>query len=145
MLTTWDAVSALDNVLDDVVGPAVGTATSSRSFTPELDVRSNEDEILITCDVPGVKKEDLDVTLESYVLTIKGTRPFELKENQQILMGRGYGAFVRQVTLPDSLDQSSLSATLKDGVLSISIPKRASAKPIKIQVSNGTNPKHLKQ
>jgi HSP20 family protein len=145
MLTTWDAVSALNHMFDDVVGSAVGAATNSRTFSPDIDVRSNDEEILVVCDVPGIRREDLDITLESYVLTIKGSRPFDIKENERIIMGRGYGSFVRQLTLPDSIDHSNLSATLKDGVLSISIPKQASAKPIKIQVGNGSDPKQLKE
>ena len=145
MLTTWDAVSTLDRMFDDVMGSALGTATNSRSFVPEIDVRSNDNEVLVVCDVPGVKREDIDITLENHVLTIKGTRKFESKENEQVMLGRSYGAFTRQFTLPDSLDEANLSASLADGVLTVAIPKHPKAKPVKIQIGNGTEAKQLKE
>jgi HSP20 family protein len=141
MLTTWDAVSTLDHMFNDVMGSALGTATNVRSFDPEIDVRANDNEVLVLCDVPGVKKEDIDVTLENHVLTIKGARKFESKENDQVMLGRSYGAFTRKFTLPDSLDEAKLSATLVDGVLSVSIPKYPKTEPIRIPVLNGSESK----
>ena len=122
-------------MFDDIMGSALGTATNSRTFVPEVDVRTTEDDVRIVCDVPGIRQEDLDITLANHVLTIKGGRKFDAKENEQVVLGRRYGAFNRQFTLPDSLDASKLSATLVDGVLSIHIPKHPKAKPIKIQIS----------
>ncbi|MFO0666807.1 MAG: Hsp20/alpha crystallin family protein [Polyangiaceae bacterium] len=144
MLTTWDAVSTLDRIFDDIMGSALGAATNTRTFVPDVDVRTNDDEVLVVCDVPGLKLEDIDVTLQNHVLSIKGARRFDANENEQVMLGRSYGAFERKFTLPDSLDESKLSATLADGVLTISVPKLPSAKPVKIQVSRGPTPKQLK-
>jgi HSP20 family protein len=145
MLTTWDAVSTLDRMFDDVMGSAFGTATSSRNFDPAIDVRATENEVVFVCDVPGLKQGDLDVTLENHVLTIKGTRKFDSKENEQVMLGRAYGAFSRSFTLPDTLDEENLAAHLADGVLTVRIPKHPKAKPRKIQIGSGSESKQLKE
>lgn len=145
MLTAWDAVSTLDRMFDDVMGSMVGTATSPRPFDPTIDVRANDNEIVFVCDVPGVKQEDLEVTIENHVLSIKGTRRFESKDNEQVMLGRAYGQFNRAYTLPDYVDDANLTANLADGVLTIRIPKHPKAKPRKIQIGNGTESKQLKE
>lgn len=145
MLTAWDAVSTLDRMFDDVMGSAFGTATNPQAFDPSIDVRANENEMAFICDVPGVKQEDLEVTVENHVLTLKGTRRFESKEDEQVMLGRAYGAFKRSFTLPDYLDDSNLDAHLADGVLTIRIPKHAQAKPRRIQIGTGSSSKQLKE
>jgi len=143
MLRTWDAVSTLDRMFDDVMGSMVGTATSARTFDPTIDVRANEDHLVFVCDVPGVKPEDLEVTLENRLLTIKGTRKFDGKQDEQVMLGRAYGSFHRAFTLPDYVDDTNLAANLADGVLTIRIPKQAKAKPRRIQIGNGSGSKQL--
>jgi HSP20 family protein len=146
MMTTWDAVSTLDRMLDDVMGSAFGTATNSRTFAPAIDVRANENEVMFLCDVPGVRQEDLEVTLENRVLTIKGVRRFDSQENEQVMLGRAYGTFHRAFTLPDSIDDQNLTANLADGVLTVRIPKHARAKPKKIAIGSGSaDTKQLKE
>lgn len=145
MLTTWDAVSTLDRMVDDVMGSAFGTATNTRNFNPAIDVRANDSEVVFICDVPGVKQEDLEVTLENHVLTIKGTRKFDSQENEQVMLGRAYGAFNRAFTLPDTLDEENLAANLADGVLTVRIPKHPKAKPRKIQIGGGGDSRQLKE
>ena len=137
MLQSWDAVSTLDRMLDDVMGSMVGTATNSRNFVPSIDIRTDDDQVLFVCDVPGVKQDDLEVTLENRMLTIKGTRRFERKDGEHVLLGRAYGAFERSFNLPDFVDDSQLAAHLADGVLTIRVPKAARAKPKKIPVMGG--------
>jgi HSP20 family protein len=143
MLTRWDAVSTLDRMMDDVMGSMLGTATSPRTFDPAIDVRVNDNEVVFVCDVPGVKQEDLEVTLENHVLTVKGTRKFESNRDEQVMLGRAYGSFSRAFTLPDYVDDANLAANLAGGVLTIRIPKQAKAKPRKIQIGNGHDSKQL--
>jgi len=145
MLTRWDAVSTLDRMFDDVMGSMLGTATSPRTFDPGIDVRANENELVFVCDVPGVKQEDLELTVENHVLTIKGTRKFESTEDEHVMLGRAYGSFTRAYTLPDYVDDANLSANLADGVLTIRIPKQAKAKPRKILIGNGHDSKRLEE
>jgi HSP20 family protein len=143
MLPAWNAVATLDRMLDDVMGSAFGTAVNTRTFEPAIDVRTSESEVVVLCDVPGVKQDDLEITLENHVLTIKGARKFDSKENEQVMLGRAYGAFSKSFTLPDALDEENLSATLADGVLSIRIPKHAKAQPRRIQIGGGSETKQL--
>jgi HSP20 family protein len=145
MLTRWDAVSTLDRMFDDVMGSMLGTATSTRTFDPSIDVHASDEEVVFVCDVPGIKQDDLEVTLENHVLTIKGTRRFYGKENEQVMLGRAYGSFNRSYTLPEYVDDENLTAHLADGVLTIRIPKQAKAKPKRIQISNGHDSKQLRE
>ena len=139
MLNRWDAVSVLDRLFDDVMGSTLGTATTGRTFEPSIDVRANENEIVFECDVPGVKEQDLEVTLENRVLTIKGARKFESQQDKNLVLGRAYGSFTRAFTLPEAVDEANLSANLTDGVLTIRIPRQPKAKPRKIEIGNGGN------
>ncbi len=145
MLTTWNAVSALDRIFDDVMGSALGAATSSQSFDPAVDVRAGESELTFVCDVPGMKQEDIEITLANHVLTIKGTRKYDSHDHEQVMLGRAYGAFSRSFSLPDSLDEEQLVANLADGVLTVRIPKHPKAKPRKILIGGGPDAKQLKE
>jgi HSP20 family protein len=145
MLNRWDAVSTLDRMFDDVMGSMLGTATSTRTFDPSIDVHASDNELVFVCDVPGIKQDDLEVTLENHVLTIKGARKFEGKDDEQVMLGRAYGSFSRSYTLPDYVDDEKLGAHLADGVLTIRIPKQPKAKPRKIQISSGHDSKQLKE
>ena len=145
MLATWDAVSRLDRMFDDVMGSVLGTAISPVQFNPAIDLHSSDEDVVFTCDVPGMRAEDLDITLENHVLTIQGTRRYESKEGEQVVLERSYGQFTRSFVLPEYLDESQLSANLADGVLSVRIPKQASARPVKIPVSVGREAKQLTQ
>ena len=145
MITRWDAVSRLDSVFDDVMGSMLGAATTPRALDPAIDVRVNDNEVVLVCDVPGVKQEDLEVTLENHVLTLKGTRRFESKHEKQVMLGRAYGSFSRAYALPDYVDDANLTAQLADGVLTIRVPKHAKAKPRRIEIGNGHDRKQLRE
>jgi HSP20 family protein len=93
-----------------------------------------------------VKQEDLEITLTNHLLTIKGSRRFDSRENEQVMLGRAYGSFSRSYTLPDALDEEKLAAELADGVLTIRIPKLPQAQPRKIQIgSSAGDAKQLEQ
>ena len=145
MLSAWTAVSTLDRLFDDVMGSAFGTATSNLTFNPAIDVRASDTEIALVCDVPGVRQEDLEITLANRLLTIKGTRRFDSGDTQQVLLGRTYGSFSRSYTLPEALDEEKLAAELTDGVLTVRIPKLPKAQPRRIQIGVGSDTKHLKE
>ena len=145
MLSAWSAVSTLDRMVDDVMGSAFGTATSNRTFNPAIDVRASDTEVAFVCDVPGVSQDDLEITLANRVLTIKGTRRFESKETEQVMLGRSYGSFSRSYTLPESLDEDKLAAELAGGVLTVRIPKLPKAQPRKIQIGVASDTKQLNE
>jgi HSP20 family protein len=101
--------------------------------------------VLFVCDVPGVKADDLQVTVDNHVLTIKGARRFEGKENEQVILGRAYGTFSRSYTLPDAVDDARLEADLADGVLTVRIPKHPKAQPRRIPIGSGPTSKQLEK
>ncbi len=142
MTTYTTRFVSLDRVVGDFMGAAFGasTATSTRSFQPALDVRSSETEVSFVADVPGVKEEDLDVTLENHVLTISGARKFAAADRQAARDRRrcsaaAYGSFKRAFTLPENLDEEKLTAVLADGVLTVRIPKQPKVQPRKIAIN----------
>jgi HSP20 family protein len=138
MFTPLDAVPMLGGVFDDVMGSAVGYATRTSLFTPSVDVVAKEHELVFQIDVPGVKEESLEVTLENHVLSIKGSRKYEAGPNErQMLLGRSYGEFALKYTLPETVDGDKLAAHLADGVLTLRVPSQAKAQPRKIQIGGG--------
>jgi HSP20 family protein len=147
MLTTWNAFAPLDRLIDDVMrdvmGSAFGNAAGRQNFSPAIDVRANDQEVVFSLDVPGIKKEDLEVLLENGVLTIKGQRRYEYGENEKVWLGRSYGAFTRSFTLPDGLDVERMSAELNDGVLLLRLPKQPQAKPRRIEIAGTSEAKQL--
>jgi HSP20 family protein len=150
MLTLWNDVPLLDSfdrLFDDVMRSAFGTSRAAierQSFQPAIDVRSDDDKITFECDVPGMKQEDLEVTLDNRVLTIKGTRkPESTGDNQRVLLGRAYGSFSCSYTLPEGVHAEQMTADLSNGVLTVSVPKLPQAKPRKIAI--GGQSKQLNQ
>jgi HSP20 family protein len=105
-----------------------------------VDVREDADHIYVEAELPGFRKEDVDVTLENQTLTISAERKSETKpEGKQpgdmLLHERRYSRFLRSFTLPPTVDEQSVKASLNDGILSIVLSKREETKPRKIQVS----------
>ena len=143
MRVTWNTVSPLERAFDDVMGATFGAAMSPQTFEPSYDVKANDDEIVFFCDVPGTRKEDLEITIANHALTIKGARKFESKEGEQVMLGRAYGSFSRTFRLPESVDEEKLAADLCDGVLTIRIPKHPKAKPRRILIGGGDDTKRL--
>ena len=109
------------------------------AWAPALDISERKDAYLVTVEVPGVEPEDLDITMEDGLLTIKGERQFtsESSEQQFHRVERRYGAFRRSITLPAQVQADHIEATFDNGVLQIVVPKAEEAKPKRIQVRPG--------
>ena len=103
---------------------------------PAVDITDEKDQIKVKADLPGMKKEDIEVNVENDVLTIKGEKKEEkeVKEKDYIRSERYYGAFHRAFSLPAGIDASKVNATYKEGVLEITLPKKEGAKPKQIKV-----------
>lgn len=143
MLALWNTIPTFDRIFDGVFESAFsGYATTGR-FTPAVDIRSKDNEIVFNVDVPGVKREELDVTLDKGVLTIKGARKVVADPNAQKSLGRAYGEFALSYALPDVVDEERLSAELADGVLTVRVPKQPKAQPRKIEIGVGPVDKQL--
>lgn len=147
MFQAWNALPMLDRLLDDVMtdvtGTALGTANTQSTFAPAIDVRANDDEVVFHCDVPGIKQDDLEITVENGVLTIKGQRRYEGSDKDRVWLGRSYGAFARSFTLPDYVDPDAMTADLADGVLTLRVPKQPKAKPRRIPIGSANGHKQL--
>jgi HSP20 family protein len=103
-----------------------------------VDVREDSDHIYVEAELPGYTKEDVDITLENSTLTIAAQRNSEQKNEKQgdyLLNERRYARFLRSFTLPPTVDEQSVQANLKDGVLTITLNKREETKPRKVKVS----------
>lgn len=135
----FDAFEALERAFDDVMrAPASGGAfgyVAPPAAGPAVDVRADEAKIVVQFDLPGYRGEDVEVSLDQGVLTVKGARKFEAKgKNERVWVGRSYGSFQRSFVLPKGVDEKGLAAELADGVLTITVPRGAEAKPRRIEV-----------
>ena len=107
-----------------------------RAFDPEIDVQEEADRFLVHADLPGIKKEELDISVSGNLLTLKGERKHEkeVQEKNRYYSERIFGSFARTIELPAEIDANKIQATYKDGVLEISLPKSEYAKPKQIKV-----------
>jgi len=106
------------------------------SWSPACDVYETEKEIVVKADLPEVKKENIQVTIDQNVLTIRGERKFE-EENKgknYHRVERNYGEFMRSFTLPAFLDLTQINAEFTEGMLRVAIPKREAAKPKQVEI-----------
>ncbi len=109
------------------------------SWAPAVDIYENEHELVVKADLPDVKPEDLDIRVENNILTIRGERKFEKKvdEKNYLRVERSYGSFTRSFSLANTVNSEAIKADYKDGVLTLTIPKREEAKPKQIKVNVG--------
>ena len=107
------------------------------TWAPAVDIYEQDNNIVLKAELPGVDPKDVDIRLENNTLTLRGERKFddEVKKENYHRVERAYGAFTRSFTLPTVVDQGSIKAEFKDGVLRVTLPKREEAKPKQIQIS----------
>jgi HSP20 family protein len=104
-------------------------------WRPLMNIAESEEEYLIVAEMPGMKKEDVHVTLENGTLTVSGERKFQEDDNRKWRRVEcGYGRFSRSFTLPQYADPSQVKAEFKDGLLHIHVPKSEAARPKQIQI-----------
>ena len=117
-----------------------GEAFSRSAWVPAVDIyETDAHEVVLKAELPEMKREDISVTFENGVLTLKGERKFEeetTKDNYH-RVERRHGTFSRSFTLPNTVDASRISAAYKDGILTIRLPQREEAKPKQIDVNIG--------
>ena len=129
---------------DSLLGRLVGGREMTRDgnyFAPyAVDVREDADHVYVEAELPGFKKDEVDITLENQTLTIAAERRGESKQGNGnkgdlLLHERRYTRFLRSFTLPPTVDEQTVNAKLADGVLTVTLNKREETKPRKIQVS----------
>jgi HSP20 family protein len=151
-MTRWDPFQDLRSAQDEMaqmspmLAHALGLHTQQASgratttaWAPALDISERKDAYLVAVELPGLKPEDLDITMEDGLLTIQGERQFtsESSEQQYHRVERRYGAFRRAITLPAHVMAEGIEASFEDGVLQILVPKAEEATPKRIQVRPG--------
>ncbi len=106
-------------------------------WAPSVDVAETDNEVVVTAELPGVKQDDVDITITDDVLTLKGEKKEEkeVKEKNYHRIERSYGSFQRSVSLPAGVQADKAKATYKDGVLHITVPKAEEAKPKQIKIN----------
>ncbi len=111
-------------------------AANGGIWAPAVDIIDEKDQVRIKADLPGLKKEDIEVSADNGVLTIKGEKKEEkeIKEKDYVRSERYYGSFHRSFSLPAGVDAQKVNAVYKDGVLEVTLPKREDAKPKQIKV-----------
>jgi HSP20 family protein len=115
---------------------------ASRPWSPAVDIYETENELVVKADLPEVDAKNVGIQLENGTLTLKGERKFEEQKNGQKgfhRIERSYGAFVRAFSLPDTVDGEKVKADYKNGVLTITLPKKEVAKPKMINVEINNN------
>jgi HSP20 family protein len=124
-------------LFQDSVNRLFSEEPSARPWAPPVDVLENENELVLTADLPGINQEDIDVRVEDGTLTIKGKRDFaeEDKAKGYHRIERSYGSFVRCFSLPDSVDPEKIGADYKNGVLTVTVAKKEIAKPRAVKVN----------
>jgi len=134
-----NSLTTLHNEMDDLFDsffrgldkPFVGYKT-----WPAIDVAEDENSIIVRAEVPGCNAEDVEISVYGNTLTVSGEKKLkeEKKEKGYYHIESSYGTFRREITLPTDVDSDKIDATCKDGVLSITLPKAAKAKAVKVKV-----------
>jgi HSP20 family protein len=139
----WGAVRQLQNEMNRAFGQTLtegedGSNVVTSGWMPAVDIKEQDDRFEICADIPGVEPEDIEVTMENNVLTLKGERKLETRDGDDKgyrRVERVYGTFYRRFSLPDTADAEKISATGKNGVIEIMIPKKATVQPKRITVA----------
>jgi HSP20 family protein len=110
------------------------------AWAPSVDIYENKDQIVLEAELPGMKQEDFDLSIENNVITIRGERKFEKTDETDNYhrVERSYGSFTRSFTLPQTVSSEGANAEYNNGVLRVTLPKREETKPRRIQVT-GSN------
>ena len=129
----------VDRLFDEAWSGPPGT-WRTRGWLPPVDINETENEIEVQVEVPGMRGDDIDVTVENGILTISGEKRYERQEGSEekgnLMLERQYGRFTRSFTLPAQVDAENVTAECADGILTITLPKRSDARPKRISVNS---------
>jgi HSP20 family protein len=140
-LNRWEPFignTGLESQVNRIFGELFGRTQESNltTWAPAVDIVESEQELVVKADLPDVKPEELDIRVENNILTIRGERKFEKKVDEKNYL-RVDGSFARSFSLANTVNSEAIKADYKDGVLTLTIPKREEAKPKQIKVSVG--------
>ena len=111
------------------------------AWSPSVDIFENKDQIVLEAELPGMKPEDVNISIENNILTLQGERRFEKKDESDNFhrVERSYGSFTRSFTLPSTVSSENANAEFENGVLRLTLAKREEAKPRRIEINAGSN------
>jgi HSP20 family protein len=118
-----------------------GEQMSHGSWMPSVDIYEDKDRLVLEADLPGMKREDFEISVENNVITLRGERKFEKKVegDNYHRVERSYGSFTRSFTLPQTITAEGAAAEFENGILRVSLPKREETKARKIEITGGGN------
>ena len=134
-LTHFDPLANI-RLFEDSFTRMFNEPQTNRPWTPAVDIYETENDLVVKADLPDVDLKDIDVRVENQTLTIAGERKFEKQDNVAGYhrIERSYGNFTRSFAVPNSFDTEKIAASFKNGVLSVSLPKKEAAKPRQIKI-----------
>jgi HSP20 family protein len=141
----WNVLSQFQRDLDKLFrsslaeqGEQADSTIATSTWVPSVDIKEDKESFVIEADIPGVDPEDIEVSMENGVLTIRGERNLEKREEDKSYkrVERLHGTFYRRFSLPETADPEKISASGKNGVLQVRIPKREVAQPRRISVKS---------
>lgn len=133
-----DLASPTMRSFEDAISQLLNEPANTRPWTPAVDIRETENALIVKADLPEVNEKDIDIRIENGTLALKGERKFEADETGKggyHRIERAYGAFARYFTLPETVDSENVQAEFKNGVLTLTLPKKEAAKPRTIKVA----------
>jgi len=138
---TWN--TGVDRLFSEFMGRSLRQMeeeTAACAWTPAVNILEREEGIVITADLPGLKAEDVEVTVEKSVLTLKGERILEEAAEGETYhrVERSYGSFERSFSIPESVDAKKIEARFVNGEMTVTLPKSAESKPRSVKVKVAT-------
>jgi HSP20 family protein len=139
----YDPFRELRSLQDEMTRLFAGVAPSNREefmsggWVPNVDIYENQDHLVLEADLPGMNRDDIDLSIENNIITLRGERKFEKKADGDSFhrVERSYGTFTRSFTLPQTVSAEGAQADFKNGILRVTLPKREETKARRIEVS----------
>jgi HSP20 family protein len=138
-ITLWDPLTDIATLRDEVgrvLGRTMGIGAKGH-WIPPMDILDTADAVIVKAELPGMKASDITIECDADMLTLKGERKFEehVDKERYHRVERAYGAFERTFRLPAGTDGTGITASFKDGVLELRVPKTEDVKPRKVEIS----------
>lgn len=143
-LVHWEPAREVDSLQSEVNRAfdaffGNGSGARTRRWVPAMDLVETEDHFVLRADLPGLKREDVEIEIKDGMLTLSGERPADHEETAEgyYRVERSFGRFSRSLTLPDGIDAESVSAAFDAGVLEVRVPKPEQRKPHRVEIGGG--------
>jgi len=141
-MSSWRALDEMERALDEMMstrGAAQRRSPQEREWMPSVEMFEKDNKFVVKAELPGVKAEDIDVSVTDHNLTIKGEKQAsrETKKEDYYLSEVSYGSFMRSIPLPENVDADNVEANFEDGTLEVTVPKMALASPKKVAIASG--------